>query len=167
MLLAFAIIAYIALPWFLILIGIQLEPNPPRPEITHGEFPFRLEYEINGERKVIQDTLICEFDGFGTNEARGKYRKWRERLSSGNERIALLKVNKTKEIFYAPGSANYYMGDLGNTEEYEPLFPNALFFEKESSGTNTGIIHADELFNKYHIRLISWDSIPPIKNNFK
>ncbi|MEK4455904.1 hypothetical protein [Paenibacillus sp. FSL R10-2748] len=77
LLLAFAIIAFIALPWLLIFIGIQLEPNPSHPEIAYGKFPFRLEYEINGQRKVIQDTLICEYDGIGSNEARGKYRKWK------------------------------------------------------------------------------------------
>ncbi|WP_350339123.1 hypothetical protein [Paenibacillus polymyxa] len=64
LLLKFAIVVYIALPWLLIFIGIQLELNPSRPEITYGKFPFRLEYEINGQRKVIQDTLICEYDGW-------------------------------------------------------------------------------------------------------
>ncbi len=92
------------MPWLLLFIGIQLGPNPPRPEITYGEFPFRLEYEINGERKVIQDTLICKFDGFGSDEGRGKYRKWKTRLASGNERLTLLKVDETMEIYYSGGS---------------------------------------------------------------
>ncbi|MEC0180523.1 hypothetical protein P4H61_03305 [Paenibacillus peoriae] len=166
LLLVFAIIVYIALPWLLILIGIQLEPNPPRPEITYGKFPFRLEYEINGQRKVIKDTLICEYDGIGSDEGRGKYRKWKERLASGNERITLLKVDDTKEIYYSPGNANYYMGDLDDPGEYEHYFPDALFIERDSIGANTGIILADELLDKYHIKLISWDYTPPIKNNF-
>ena len=50
------------------------------PEIRYGEFPFRLEYEINGERFVIEDTVICEFDGIGWNEAQGKFRKWKDYL---------------------------------------------------------------------------------------
>ncbi|MCC3381765.1 hypothetical protein ACFQ5D_02480 [Paenibacillus farraposensis] len=166
LLLAFAIIVFIALPWLLIFIGIQLEPNPPQPEITYGKFPFRLEYEINGQRKVIQDTLICEYDGIGSNEGQGKYRKWKERLASGNEKITLLKVNNTKEIYYSPGSANYYMGDLGDSRKYEHFFPDALLIEKNGIGTSNGIILADELLDKYHIKLISWDYTPPIKNNF-
>ena len=38
--------------------------NPPAPEITYGEFPIKVTCEINGEIKVIEDTVICEFDGF-------------------------------------------------------------------------------------------------------
>ena len=59
------------LPLFIISIGA---PAPPAPEITYGEFPFRLEYEIEGERFVIEDTLIAEFDksirGNATTRAR-------------------------------------------------------------------------------------------------
>jgi len=87
LLLSFFVLAYFTLPWLFIFIGNQLEPNPPHPEITHGEFPFRLVYEINGQRQVIEDTLTCDFDLFGTDEGRGKYRKVRERLASGNEML--------------------------------------------------------------------------------
>lgn len=166
LLLAFALIAYLAWPWLLIFLGIYLEPNPPRPEITRGEFPFRLEYEINGERKVVQDTLICEFDGFGADEGRGKYRKWKRRLASGNERVTLLKVDDTKEVYYPPGSANYYMGDLENGKQYQHSFPNASIIEKRGGINSDGFLPADELLNKYHIKLISWDASQPIKNSF-
>ena len=71
----------LVLPWMLLYLGIAFSPDPPRPEITRGEFPFRLEYEIDGKRVVIEDTLICEFDGFGMNEGAGKYRKWKGRLN--------------------------------------------------------------------------------------
>jgi hypothetical protein len=46
-----AILAYIIVgPWVMLYAGISLSSNPPTPEITYGEFPFRLEYEINGEQ---------------------------------------------------------------------------------------------------------------------
>lgn len=163
---ALVYVAYLALPWVLILIGNHSEANPPRPEITYGEFSFRLEYEINGERKVIQDTLICEFDGFGADEGRGKYRKWKKRLASGNERITLLVVNQTQEIYYSPGSPNYYMGDLENNEDHQNGFPNALIIERAGRLTSNRLVRADELLDKYSIKLISWDSDPPIKNTF-
>lgn len=102
----------------------------------------------------------------GSDEGRGKYRKWKERLASGNERITLLKVDDTKEIYYSPGNANYYMGDLDDPGEYEHYFPDALLIERDNIGANTGIILADELLDKYRIKLISWDYTPPIKNNF-
>jgi hypothetical protein len=159
-------LAYYAFPWILIFIGIHLEPNPPRPQITYGEFPFRLEYEINGERKVIQDSLICEFDGFGADEGRGKYREWKQRLASGNERVTLLKVNDNLEIYYSPGSAKYYMDDMESGGEYKHGYPDALVSEKRGKITSNRLILADQLLKEYGIKLISWDASQPLKNNF-
>jgi len=160
------IIGYFAFPWLAIFIFGQLEPNPPRPEIAYGEFPLRLEYEINGQRMVVEDTLICEFDGFGWNEGVGKYRKWKQRLASGNETIILLKVDETKFIFYPPGSAQYYMGDGKDYVKYNDLFPDAIIQETDGEFTSTRTIAADELFEKYKIRLISWEPSTPIQNRF-
>lgn len=55
--------------------------------IRYGEFPFRLEYEINGRRELIEDTLIIKYKGIGIDEGRGKFRKWEDRLASGNKNI--------------------------------------------------------------------------------
>lgn len=154
-------------PWVMIGLGIPLLPNPPKPEITYGEFPFRLEYEINGQRKVIKDTLICEYNGIGINEGQGKYRKWKERLASGGQDIILLKVNNAKTIYYSPGSADYYMDDLDEKVQYVHNFPDACYFEKYSDGsTSNGIISEDELLQSYHIKLVDWEYTQPIKNSF-
>ncbi|WP_407872243.1 hypothetical protein [Paenibacillus sp. P36] len=165
LLLVVAFVAYLAFPWLLIFIGIQSKPNPPRPEITYGEFPFRLKYEINGNQKVIEDTLICEFDGFGADEGRGKYRKWKRKLASGNERITLLKVDSATEIYFTAGRTEYYMGDpyYANSNS---SFPNASVVKKEGAMSKDSFLKADELLKQYNIRLISWDVSPPIKNNF-
>ena len=52
-----------AFPWIVIFIGGWLSPNPPTPEITYGEFPFRLEYRIADEVYVVEDVIVCEYDG--------------------------------------------------------------------------------------------------------
>ncbi|PPA80809.1 hypothetical protein C4A76_25240 [Brevibacillus laterosporus] len=163
-----AIIAYFTVwPWVMIFFGSSLLPNPPRPEITYGEFPFRLEYEIKGKRIVIQDTLICEYDGIGINEGQGKYREWKEHLASGKQQILLLKIDDSKEIYYDPGPAQYYMGDMHEGVTYIHGFPDARYFKKYADGnTRDGIIPADELLTKYNIKLKSWDYTQPIKNNF-
>lgn len=166
LLLVIATIVYVAWPWLAIFIGIKLEPNPPRPNIQYGEFPFRLEYEINGQRIVIEDTLICEYDGIGSDEGRGKYRKWNQRLASGNESITLLKVDDSTEIYYPSGSSDYYMGDLGEYETFNHIFPNAALIETDGKITHSGIISADDLLEKYNIKLISWDYTQPIVNSF-
>ncbi|GAA0352396.1 hypothetical protein [Bacillus horti] len=153
-------------PWFALFLGISLTPNPPKPEITYGEFPFRLEYEINGETIIIEDTLICEYDGIGADVGRGKYRKWKDRLASGNERVTLLKLNDTIEIYYSPGSAKYYMDDLADYVEFNHEFPNASIIQKVGETTSYRTIHSDQLLEQYNIKLISWDYTQPIKNTF-
>ena len=175
MVLVVAIIVYFFVwPWVMIAIGLIVSPNPPKPEITYGEFPFRLVYEINGQQKMIEDTLICEYDGIGLDEGRGKYRKWKQRLASENESIILLKVDDTKEIEFFPGSAAFYMGD-SNFEYYMDdsvnegngsSFPNALLVTKDGRFTSVRVIEADQLLKEYNIQLISWDASPPIKNHF-
>lgn len=162
------IVGFAIFPWASIALEVWLTPNPPKPEIMHGEFPFRLVYEVNGQRKVVQDILICDYCGIGMDEGRGKYRKWKDRLASGNKDILLIKVNNTKEIYYNPGPAEYYMNDMGEEGTYKHNFPDACYSEKgyHNRGSSYGIISADELFNKYHIKLISWDYTQPIKNKF-
>lgn len=161
------------MPWIVLTVGGQLSPNPPAPEITYGEFPFRLEYEINGEQIEVKDTLICEFDGFGFDTGRGKFRKWKSKLKSGNTRITLLK-SEGIEILYSPGLpssriAGVYMGDV----EYYPgsnksTFPDAWYTSDfEDKTVNEYIISADEMWEKYKIRLISWEPAEPIQNTFK
>ena len=66
--------AILSLPWLLFEV---LAPNPPAPEVTYGEFPFSLVYEIDGERVEIKDTLVIEHKGVDYNEGMGKYNKWK------------------------------------------------------------------------------------------
>lgn len=164
-------------PWIIVYFGLHSLSDPPKPEITYGEFPFRLEYEINGERKVIQDTLICEFDGIGISEGLGKYRKWKEHLASGKDDVVLLEIDNPapdgyerivkQDITYPIGSAYYYMGDVEEDEIFSECFPDASYYlEYEDGGSDSGVIRADELLEKYHLKLIKWDYTQPIKNHF-
>ena len=166
---------------FIVIVFIWRTPAPPLPEITYGEFPFRLEYELNEELHVIEDTLIVEFDGFGMNEGIGRYRRWTSRLASGEDLVLLLEVSDNKQIFYFPGPANYYMGDRLNG--YNHTFPSASFNERERGIIRRDILHdkelleqfgpldqntinEEELLNQYNIRLVNWEISEPIVNNF-
>jgi len=153
------------LPWALIYVGLSLSPNPPAPKITHGEFPFRLEYEIDGKRAVIKDTLICDYDGIGMDEGNGKFRQWKGHLASGKERVTLLKVSDNLEIYYPEGSPEFYMGDtdLPSTNQ---MFPDAARIEIDGNITSDGWVRSKDLLNKYKIKLIKWDFTPPITNTF-
>lgn len=163
-----AVIIYVAWPWMLLITGINSQPNPPQPSITYGEFPFRLEYELNGKRMIIEDTLICEYDGIGANEGVGKYRKWKQRLASGNANgdfVILEEISKFEKIGFYPGSAEYYMNDSKWHRENNSSFPNAWILE-EGNVTGDSFLEEDELLEKYHIKLISWEPSPPIENSF-
>lgn len=176
-------VIWVTLPWILIGFFTLIRPSPSKPDITYGEFPFRLEYKINESTVVVEDTLICEFSGFGANEGVGKYREWTATLASGNERIVLYEFAGTsglylgtpddKEeaevelyttIYFSPGNAGYYMGD-----EYAhgADYPDASYFiERNGFKGQEGVAEADILLNEFGIELISWEISDPIVNQF-
>ncbi|MGS5019348.1 MULTISPECIES: hypothetical protein [Paenibacillus] len=92
----------------------------------------------------------------------------------------MLEVNSRTEISYHLGIAEYYMGDLDSTDEYKQTAADSIFieqegfiikkdervFENDGRTINTQFSNSNELLAKYHIKLISWDSTPPIKGNF-
>lgn len=168
--------------------------NPPKPEITYGEFPFKLTYELNGETKIIKDTIICGFDGFYSLGSAGKYRKWKTHLKSmvdelipankrGKEtdfaRITLLDLrnydvfddfgHKVLELYFYGGNGHYYMGDeLGGNSRSGQDFTWVYYAYQNADGTigHSGY-KANEAWEKYKIKLISWEPSPPIKNTYK
>ena len=175
------IIMFFGLPWLLINLGIQAMPDPLKPKVARGEFPIRLEYEIDGQIVVIDDILLCEYDGFGANEGNGKYRKWKKSLSDGREHITLLEHENAipirewksdeiaiyQEIFFNPGAAGYYMGDTEQIKTNSVAFPDASYFEKyEDGSTMSGTIAAEELYDTFAIKLLDWACAQPIKNEF-
>lgn len=154
-------------PWILIYIGGALKPNPPVPQITYGEFPFRLEYEIDGENFIIEDTVICEYDGIGWNEGTGKHRKWKSHLASGNDEIVLLLLDNGTKIFFPIGSADFYMGDLAEYEAFSFTFPDAFIYDKKGTNFYNRRITAEEMSSNYNLKLNDWNFTEPIVNSFK
>jgi hypothetical protein len=168
------VIALFVLPWIVLSVGLWLQPNPPGPEIKNGKFPFELVYEINGEKTVVKDTILCEFDGFGVDEGRGKYRKWKETLASGKEDIVLWRNNKgrTKQfLYYALPPASYLMGDGDKSDydtDYNELYHNGtiLFTGDSKDSSDESLIESKKLFTKYGIKIIAFEFAPPITNTF-
>ncbi|MCL2679484.1 MAG: hypothetical protein FWF18_04285 [Dehalococcoidia bacterium] len=158
-------------PFSLMYIGMYIDtafsPNPPMPEIRYGEFPFRLEYEINGELIVIEDTVICEFDGVDVSwEGDGKTRKWKSHLASGNDRVVLLDLDISEAICALMGWAEYYMGDSNYKPDEGGLIPDVYIYDASQTVTYRDI-SIDDLYYIYGIRLISWEFTDPIVNTFK
>ncbi|HYH03255.1 MAG TPA: hypothetical protein VEC37_09150 [Bacillota bacterium] len=144
--------------WVFLMLYFYFAPGPPKPKITYAEFPIRLEYENHGERVVINDTLQCLYDGIGGGgSTRGKYHKWTWRLSSGNKRLMLLKLDESREICYPIGDVAYYMGYGWS----EPVFYGADLFDWSTGSRHT--VDTTELWKQYQIRIISWDKIVPLQ----
>lgn len=181
-------------PWVALWLGLTLMPKPPKPTICYGEFPFTLIYELNGEEKTIQDVAVCEFDGYYERTEGGDSRKWSTYLKSEMddsssvekgehvtdvEQILLLDLknanvvdavgNKILEFYFYGGNGHYYMGDeLGRRARPPQNFKRVYYrYQNENGEIRHGGVNADEALEKYHIRLISWESAPPIENSFK
>ena len=149
----------------------------PKPEITYGEFPFTLKYELDGEIKVLEDTIICEFDGFKVIGEAGKFRQWKTKIKSGGEKIILWDTQqldirddfgrKILEFYFSYGNGEYYMGDEYNSSNGEINSWIDYTYKNDDGTTGGSAYKSDVACEKYKIRLISWEVSPPITNSFK
>lgn len=171
-----AVIPTVYLIWFFLESLCLLPPYLPVPEITYAEFPFALEYEVDGVFHKYEDILICQYNGEDMNMGSGKkQRSWTACYKSGNQQIVLYQ-DENIDIFLFPCVPN--SGDerrtaailMGDSEiDYSQLteFPDALYKSPSVNYKNGKWISAEELLSKYKIRLISWKCAEPIKNTFK
>lgn len=169
------ILSFTVLPWVTLFVGLQLQPAPPSPEVTHGEFPFLLVYEVDGKQYTIDDIIICDYAGTGMDEGSGKYIKWEQSLANGNK-ITRFKFN-TEDYQYGiklfddviqeqgstviildVGNPQYYLG----YKKYTDYSPGRVIIL--SSSVN-GIISEDELWNKYNIKIIEEKFSQPMVGN--
>ena len=156
----------IASPWIITSIEILLSPNPPKPEVTYGEFPFRLEYRINDEIFVVEDVIICEYDGIKWDIDSGKYRAWKKTFENTSEEKLLILTDGDAKIYCNLGSGGYYMGDLmySINEPHTPEFYSITSYDDVDISLSG---NDKELMEKYKIELIDWRLSKPIENKFE
>ncbi len=191
----FLIVFILGFPFTCIMIyPLLFAPDPAEPVIKYGEFPFRLEYEINGKKEVVQNTLVCELDGFRRLGTGYKARRWKSYLKNNSIEwlrgknndeeleIVLLKIDEKTRISFLVGSSYYYMNDPeygsslisynleDDTQEFY-MFPGANYSIDEINEEGNEILYrprisAKELWEKYKIKLLNWEHSKPIKNEF-
>jgi len=173
------VIVIIALLYLFVLSGAFsiLMPKPPEPQITYGEFPFSITYEVNGEIRVYEDSLICEYAGIESRGTAGKYRIWNSKLKSGNVNICLLKVadsELTYEISTSAGLPEYYMGDFQYGQDrydYESVMHDERYLGyrelKNDEVINSYSIEKEKVFEKFKLRIIERKYSQPIENKFE
>lgn len=135
------------------------------PKITSGEFSFRLEYEVNGERMLIEDTLICKYY-IQLDEAHGKSVRLKTEWKNDKNKYykhTLHKIDDIMLIQYSAPQARYWMGEV--TADYDLTIP-------EIDLVNTQTWHrekltAEEWLQNYGFRILCYQCDPPIQNTFK
>ncbi len=172
---AVTVVFVVGFPWSIIYIGGMLSEKPPQPEVTYGEFPFRIVYEYNGERITLEDTLIIEYEGMGYNEGWGYYNRWKKyyksSLLSSNQAItehdfilfdSFITGLGSTAITFELGSANYYMG-FEETDPfwiYEGIKPGDIVI---SNSKETRAISEEELQKRFGIKIIERHISQPIE----
>lgn len=148
--------------------------NPPMPKILYGEFPISVTYEVDGETKVMEDIVICEFDGFENRGSSGKYRKWKSYLKNENNNFGFFPVGGDGLIFEVGifiGSPNYYMGDFEQSrDDYKMVMADDRYrkYVEWKNGVKTGISYTkEEVWEMYKLKIIDIKYSQPIENSFK
>lgn len=139
------------------------------PEITYGEFPFSLEYEIDEERILIEDTVIAEFIGsFRGNVTTQPRRSWSIKLLNNSGELKafhyefLIIESEDVTITLSSGSAGYFMNDGGSKPQLTVRDRIAGFMHF----SHYDLEEARKILAEYGITLINWEYAPPIRNFF-
>ena len=162
------ILAAIILSIMFMLFATGCAVKEPVPEITEGRFDFSVTYEIDGLEKTYSGVYICNYDGISVTFV-GRRRMWDGYIDGTNSwgLIAIHETNDDSIIYIDFGfDPEYFMSDPDYIEEIPK--PN-LFVEhiNEEIGETTWLNDEEEIFEKYGVKLISYDYAAPIKNSFE
>jgi|GEM_PF-1356539 len=124
-LIAIVFTLFLTVPWTLIHAGAWFMPRPPTPEIIRGEFPFRIEYKMDGEMFIIENVFIAEFNGFGWDAGRGRHRLWKGWVKSTASSTVYIPITSYKRLDISIGEPSFYMNDL-DTRRHNIPFPQFL-----------------------------------------
>lgn len=163
------VISYI--PWIIVLCAYFFGENPEKPEIRYGEFDYSLVYEINGETKTINDTLVCEYDGI-SRSLEGKSVKWNSYIKGTNKEDCYLifEDDEYKLYIYVPTDARYFMDEpdydlYGFENPGEPWL--AYAFVEPAEDKEYQFFSVDDYEEKFGVKIVSWEIEKPIENNYK
>lgn len=145
-------------------------PELPEPVITYGEFPFRLEYKVDGETVVIEDVIICEYMGVRDLSIGDKYRSWKRSFKYDEANLLLFEDDDIR-ITCSVGMASYYMGDCDSVL-HKPIPPKEpyLGIRKKEQGLLHLVVNAEEkteIMELYNIEFVDAKFSEPIENSFK
>jgi hypothetical protein len=135
-----------------------------------------LEYEIDGEVKVIEDTMIFDYDGWRRGDE-GNIRVWKSTYASGAERIVLLEVEEpvdvgrkaqmTKQLVcYATGYGTFFM-EAPHTQTIDDLYRGQyayVYIEYEDGLIEERQCYTPQLLDDFKITVLSLEAAVPINS---
>ncbi len=157
----------------------------PAPQITEGEFPFVLEYEMNGQRYLFEDVVVCTFEGYDLSNPFPFIpysRSWNASLKSGEEEKRLIiefdentesalvsgRINLESSVILYYGSGGYYLGDPESADR-KPCINYVGKYQtgpKETTVTVTALTY-EQLEELFGIKIIRFEFSSPIENTFE
>lgn len=155
-----------ALP-YLYFIGVILYSMfidvPAKPNVKHGEFPFELIYEYKGKQYALNDTIVCDYEGYSWSLDGGNSRDWICEFSKDNEygQYYIDKENEPTLYIEVPQAPDYYMGDKEFSKE--DAYPLIMYID-EATGT---YYQEKDKVDVVGIKIIDWKPSKPLKNNIK
>lgn len=159
-------IVIFALP-FLLFVGMVLYNMfidiPSKPKVKKGEFPFELVYEYKGEQVTINDTIVCEYDGYSFSLEGGNSRDWSCEFKNNDDygHYYIDQENEPDLYITIPDAPEYYMGDKEYTKE--DAAPYIRYIDEE-----TGTYYEErEKIDIVDIKIIEWNPSEPLKDNIK
>lgn len=101
---------------------VETDKTPP-PSRQRGTFPFRLIYEADGQRQIVEDTQICEFKG-RTCTFEGRKNVWQSTLASGqSQRVIQQKDRDQVHLEYVAPIGD--CGDLMAKPDYHKTYTSS------------------------------------------
>ena len=135
-----------------------------KPTVTEAEFPFKITYELDGERVTIDDVYKVHYvrnDGYADTKSR-VYAGELESSGEDDTLYTLKKDENTRVELWTHFYADYLMGDT----EYdyfddEPFEPRIYYYDAEEQEYSD-----EETLAEQGVKLISFEYPTPIENSF-
>ena len=147
--------------------------------ITEGEFPIYLEYEINGERYIIDDIVVCSYNGIDTtglipsrwysvslkNESNKTLMVFEDNTES---KLTKGRINEEASIRLHIGNGGYYLGDPDD-KDYTPYISYDERYKTEPKVTHNDVtkLTNEQLEEIFGIKIIRFEFSSPIENAFE
>ncbi len=168
--LVFIFFAIFILPWVIMAVGmnaleyqVSRKDVPPEPIVQYAEFPYTLEYSLNGNIVKVEDTVICEYTGVDSF----KERSW----SSSQTAIDVMTGQFGDEyidVSFLLPRAEEYMGDSANVVDEDTVLKIRVY-STIGKVTDYEDMTTKKFSKKYDLELevINFETAYSIDNTFE